>query len=153
MTESQNFTAHHADEASDRVGVEAALARIRAAWDAGDATAYAAEFTPDATYVIFAGIVSIGRDEIREAHVPVFAKWQRGSRMSIRMLDLRFPTPDVAIAVTDGGIGTGARIPHDKVQTFVMVRDGETWSCASFQNTKKNRLFIAVNRRALDAAR
>jgi uncharacterized protein (TIGR02246 family) len=140
------------DRSADAAGVQAALDRIRAAWDAGDARAYAEEFTDDASYVIFAGIVSTGRDEIREAHVPVFEKWQRGSRMSMRVLDLRFPAPDVAIAVTEGGIGTRERIPHDKVQTFVLVRDGERWRCCAFQNTKKNRLFIAMNRRATKAA-
>lgn len=131
---------------ADHAGVLAALDRIRAAWDAGDASDYAAEFTDDASYVIFAGMHDLGRDAIRRTHVPVFEKWQRGSRMSMRVLDLRFLTPDVAVVVTDGGIGKRSRIRHDKVQTFVMVRDGDTWRCAAFQNTKKHRLFIAMNR-------
>ncbi|HET8780708.1 MAG TPA: SgcJ/EcaC family oxidoreductase [Agromyces sp.] len=133
---------------ADRAGVLAALDRIRAAWDAGDASDYAAEFTDDASYVIFAGMHDLGRDAIRRTHVPVFDKWQRGSRMSMRVLDLRFIAPDVAVVVTDGGIGKRARIRHDKMQTFVMVRDGEGWRCAAFQNTKKHRLFIAMNRMA-----
>ena len=136
------------DAASDRSGVLAALDRVRAAWDDGDATALAAEFTDDASYVIFVGLHYLGREAIRRSHVPVFEKWQRGSRMSMRVLDLRFPTPDVAVVLTEGGIGTRARIPHDKVQTFVMVRDGDTWRCTAFQNTKKQRLFMAVNRLA-----
>ena len=136
------------DAASDRSAVLAALDRVRAAWDAGDATALAAEFTDDASYVIFVGLHYLGRDAIRRSHVPVFEKWQRGSRMSMRVLDLRFPTPDVAVVLTEGGIGTRARIPHDKVQTFVMVRDGDVWRCTAFQNTKKQRLFMAVNRLA-----
>ena len=131
---------------ADRAAVLTALDRIRAAWDAGDASDYATEFTDDASYVIFAGMHDLGRDAIRRTHVPVFEKWQRGSRMSMRVLDLRFVSPDVAVVVTDGGIGTRARIRHDKVQTFVMVRDGDTWRCAAFQNTKKHRLFIAMNR-------
>lgn len=136
------------DAASDRSAVLAALDRVRAAWDAGDATALAAEFTDDASYVIFVGLHYLGRDAIRRSHLPVFEKWQRGSRMSMRVLDLRFPTPDVAVVLTEGGIGTRARIPHDKVQTFVMVRDGDVWRCTAFQNTKKQRLFMAVNRLA-----
>lgn len=137
------------ESGSDHAEVLAALDRLRAAWDAGDAAAYAHEFTDHASYVIFAGVVDIGRDAIRRAHVPVFNTWQRGTRMSMQVLDLRFIAPDVAVVVTDGGIGKGARIRHDKVQTFVMVRDGSTWRCAAFQNTKKNRLFVAMNRRAL----
>ncbi|KRE22333.1 hypothetical protein [Agromyces sp. Soil535] len=50
-------------------------------------------------------------------------------------------------------VGEQARrpsIPHDKVQTFVMVRDDDTWRCAAFQNTRKQRLFIAMNRIAMN---
>ena len=144
MNEQMTYTPSEAD----RADVLAALDRMRDAWDAGDANAYAAEFTESASYVIFAGMHDFGRDAIRRTHVPVFEKWQRGSRMSKRVLDLRFVAADVAIAVTEGGIGKRARIPHDKVQTFVMVRQGGTWRCAAFQNTKKNRLFIAMNRLA-----
>ena len=125
-----------------------ALDRISAAWDSGDATAFAAEFTEGASYVIFAGMHYVGRGAIRRSHIPVFGKWQRGSRMSMRVLDLRFPTRDVSVVLTEGGIGKRARIPHDKVQTFVMVRDGAEWRCTAFQNTRKQRLLMAINRLA-----
>lgn len=124
------------------------LDRMRRAWDAGDASAFAEEFTDDATYVIFAGIVSRGRDEIRTDHVPVLERWQRGTRMSMRVLDVRVYGGDIAIVLTEGGIGKGARIRHDKVQTYTLVRDGDRWRCAAFQNTKRNRVFAAINARA-----
>lgn len=124
------------------------LERMRRAWDAGDATAFAQEFTEDATYVIFAGIVSRGRDEIRADHVPVFEKWQRGTRMSMNVLDVRVYGGDVAVVLTDGGIGKALHIRHDKVQTYTLVREGDRWLCAAFQNTKRNRLFAAINARA-----
>ncbi|UJP10399.1 SgcJ/EcaC family oxidoreductase [Microbacterium sp. KUDC0406] len=140
-------------------GIDETLDNIRAAWDAGDADAYAAEFTEDASYVIFAGLISSGRGEIRADHVPVFERWQRGSRMSMSVLDVRMLGEDVAVVVTDGGIGKARRIRHDrtvrhdravrhdKVQTYVLVREGDRWRCAAFQNTKRNRLFAAVNAR------
>lgn len=128
-------------------GVTQALDRIRAAWDAGDADAYAAQFTDDANYVIFAGLVSRGRSEIRADHVPVFEKWQRGSRMSMKVLDVRLLGDDVAVVLTEGGVGKRPRIPHDKVQTFVLVRQDERWLCAAFQNTKRNRFLAAINAR------
>lgn len=126
-------------------GVTSALDRIRDAWDVGDAAAYAAEFTEDATSVIFTGIVSHGREEIHADHVPVFERWQRDSRMSMEVIDARMLGDDVAVIVTEGGVGKGARIRHDKVQTFVLVREGERWLCASFQNTKRNGLFAKMN--------
>ena len=125
--------------------IEAALARLSAAWDAGDATAYAREFTIDATYVIYAGIAYEGRDAIERGHVPVFEKWQKGSRMRMRVISVRHLADDVAVVLTEGGIGK-RRIPIDKVQTFTMLRRDGRWQCAAFQNTKKNRLFIRMNR-------
>ncbi|TYL52853.1 SgcJ/EcaC family oxidoreductase [Agromyces mariniharenae] len=124
--------------------IEAALARVSAAWDAGDATAYANEFTDDATYVIYAGIVYAGREAIERGHVPVFEKWQKGSRMRMRVISVRPIGDDVAVVLTEGGIGK-RRIPIDKVQTFTMLRRDGRWQCAAFQNTKKNRLFIRMN--------
>ena len=129
------------------VGAAETLDRIRRAWDTGDAAAYAAEFTHDATYVIFAGIVSHGRAEIEADHIPVFERWQRGTRMSMNILEARMLGDNAVVVVTDGGIGKGTRIRHDKVQTFVLVRDGHRWLCASFQNTKRNRLFAMINAR------
>jgi uncharacterized protein (TIGR02246 family) len=41
------------------------LARIAAAWNAGDAGAYGAEFTADATYVVFNGELLRGRQASR----------------------------------------------------------------------------------------
>lgn len=128
-------------------GITDVLDRMRRAWDAGDAAAYAAEFTEDADYVIFAGIISRGRDEIHADHVPLFERWQRGSRMSLNILHVRMLGTDAAVVLTEGGIGKGAKITHDKVQTYVFVRDGDFWRCAAFQNTKRNRLFAAVNAR------
>lgn len=128
-------------------GIQQALDRISAAWGAGDADAYAAQFTDDANYVIFAGLISRGRDEIRADHVPVFEKWQRGTRMSMKVLDVRLLGDDAAVVLTEGGIGKRPPIAHDKVQTFVFVREGERWLCAAFQNTKRNRILAAINAR------
>lgn len=130
------------------VGVADSLDRMRRAWDAGDADAYSREFTPDATYVIFAGIVSRGRDEIRTDHQPVFERWQRGSRMSMRILQARRLGSDAVVVLTEGGIGKGSRIRHDKVQTYAFVRQEGRWQCAAFQNTRRNRLLAAMNARA-----
>lgn len=78
----------------------------------------------------------------------MFEKWQHGTRMSMSVLDVRVYPGDVAIVLTDGGIGKGARIRHDKVQTYTFVREDDRWRCAAFQNTRRNRLFAAVNARA-----
>lgn len=126
--------------------IEATLNRMTAAWAAGDADAYAAEFTADASYVIYAGLSYFGRDAIRDIHVPVFEKWQKGTRLSMRVLDVRKLSDEIAVVTTEGGVGKGRTIKHDKIQTFVLIDTAEGWRCAAFQNTKKNRVFVAVNR-------
>lgn len=130
---------------TDPATIEGCLARIQQAWNDGDATAFANEFTYDASYVIFAGIISLGRAAIERDHEPVLQKWQRGSRMTMKVIEIREVAPGVAVVVSEGGVGKGARIPLNKVQTFVLVREGEVWKCAAFQNTKKNGVFIRMN--------
>lgn len=116
--------------------VEDCLDRIQTAWNAGDARAFARSFTEEATYAIFLGEVLIGRDEIESNHVQVFAKWQKGTRMAINTLRKTPLGADAAVVLTAGGIGTGASVLFDKLQTFTMVRRKGRWLCAAFQNTK-----------------
>jgi uncharacterized protein (TIGR02246 family) len=116
--------------------VEDCLGRIQAAWNAGDARAFAASFTEDATYVIFLGDALIGRSEIEANHVDVLTKWQKGTRMAIKALRKTPLGDDAAIVLTAGGIGAGESIPYDKLQTFTLVRRDGRWLCAAFQNTK-----------------
>lgn len=123
---------------------QATLARIGAAWNAGDATAYAAEFTPDATYVAFNGEVMRGRPAIEATHRWLFDGPLRESRMVAAepepAPDIRYVRPDVAVAVTGGAVQlAGAELTADRasVVSFVLVDDGGTWQVAAFQNTRR----------------
>jgi uncharacterized protein (TIGR02246 family) len=142
--------ADHIDalDPQDLQGIDALLAALRDTWARGDAAAYADLFTPDASYVIYVGGISLGRAAIRRDHEPVLGKWQKGSRMEMRVLDVSPIAPGVVRVLTEGGVGTGKRVPLDKVQTYVLVRGEEGWRCAAFHNTKKNRLFLWLNARA-----
>jgi uncharacterized protein (TIGR02246 family) len=123
--------------------VEDAIDRMVQAWNAGDAAAYARQFTQDATYVIFAGAVSLGREAIRRDHEPVLTKFRKGSRMRVVITRIRYLSDDTAHVLTEGGVGKRPRIPLDKVQTFLFRRQPDgSWLCDAFQNTKKNRLMI-----------
>ncbi len=115
---------------------EACLGRIRDAWNAGDAHTYAAQFTNDATYVIFLGDALAGRAEIETTHVDVFGKWQKGMKMAVRPLSVRRLSGDVVSILTIGGLGPAEPIAFDKLQTFTFVRSGGKWKCAAFQNTR-----------------
>ncbi len=118
--------------------VETCLERIRLAWNAGDAHAYACEFTEDATYVIFLGEPLLGRQEIEKNHIDVLTKWRKGTRMAIKVISVRALGDDAASLLTVGGLGKSDSIAYDKLQTFTMVRREGRWMCAAFQNTKMN---------------
>lgn len=119
---------------TDRVDtIEDCLERIRAAWNAGDAKAFAAEFTEDVTFVVWTGVPLLGRLEIERAHVDVLAK---GTSMKLRVLSTAFPADDVAVVLTVAGVGKGTAIPFEKMQTSTLVRQKNQWRCAAFQNTE-----------------
>ena len=95
--------------------VETFLERFRRAWDAGDAAAYAALFTANASYVIFLGEAMVGREEIARNHADVFAHWQKGTRMAVKAISIQPLGADIGTFVTVGGIATENPIALDKV--------------------------------------
>jgi len=115
--------------------IEDFFERLRAAWDAGDAQAYAAQFTADATYVTWMGYPLTGRKDIEQTHSDVFQRWCAGTRMGIKTLQTKASGPDLCIVLTIGGLGEEGPIAFDKLQTFVLVRVERRWLCAAFQNT------------------
>lgn len=119
--------------------IERFLERLRFAWDAGDAHAYAREFTEDAIYVIFLGEALLGRDAIEQSHELVFRRWQRGTRMRVRPIEVRCLDAEAVSVLTVGGIGKGAVVPLDKLQTYTLVRRNGRWVCQTFQNTKMSK--------------
>ena len=112
--------------------IEGCLERIRIAWDAGDAAAFAAQFTDDATYVIWSGDPVLGRSEIERVHIDAL---KRDTRMKIKLLSMKPLTDDVAIVLTAGGVGKDKLIHYEKLQTLTMIRRSDRWMCAAFQNT------------------
>jgi uncharacterized protein (TIGR02246 family) len=126
---------HIPDDQIHHDTIEDFFERMRAAWGAGDAPAFAGQFTDDATYVTWMGYPLIGRNDIEQTHADVFQRWCAGTRMEIKLLRTRALGPDRCIALTIGGIGEESPIAFDKLQTFVLVRVERRWLCAAFQNT------------------
>ena len=129
-----------------QAAVLATLDRIGAAWNAGDATAFGAEFTPDATYVTFDGQVLAGREAIVDVHRRLFDGPLKGSTMGASSTGddaptVRFLRPDVAHVLTGGAVRPGDRErttpDRDSVPSFVLVDDGDGWRVAAFHNTRR----------------
>ncbi len=88
---------------ADRQAVLDVLARVYQAWEAGDAEAFVADYTADAS-VIQPGVYEKDREEIRTNIAAAFAGPLKGSRVAAHPVDVRFLTADTAIVVSEDGI-------------------------------------------------
>ncbi|WP_165310870.1 SgcJ/EcaC family oxidoreductase [Microbacterium protaetiae] len=131
-------------ERDTRTGtVEALIEKLRDAWAAGDAAAYAALHEDDARYVAFDGTVMRGRAEIAAGHAPLFAGIMRGSRLAAVEQDVHAIDDDTVLVVQRAGIimrwQSGRSTPSRKRlstnTTLAHRRDGE-WRVSAFQNTR-----------------
>ena len=129
-----------------RAAVLATLDRITAAWNAGDATAFGAEFTPDATYVTFDGQVLVGRDAVVDVHRWLFEGPLKGSTMGAASTgedttEVRFLRPDVAHVLVVAAVRPPDQAEttpdRDSVPSFVLVDDGDGWRVTAFHNTRR----------------
>jgi len=134
---------------ADRAAVQSVLDRLAAAWSSADATAYAALFTDDATYVVFDGTLLNGRTAIEESHRWLFDGPLRGTRLSRSDDDgaeitIRFPRPGVAYVINaSAGLRADgdSAVPPGRGSTvsFLLIRDDRTsdWRITAFQNTRQ----------------
>jgi uncharacterized protein (TIGR02246 family) len=131
---------------TDRTAVTAVLDSLADAWGRGDADAYGAHFTEDATYVTFVGTRYQGREDIAASHRALFEKFLKGTHLAHEVLDVRFLGADVAVVSTSGDTYQGARPGKPaKVQTYTLVRDGGRWLVAAFHNTRRKPLMERIS--------
>ncbi|MEU8381331.1 SgcJ/EcaC family oxidoreductase [Streptosporangium sp. NPDC048865] len=113
------------------------LTRLAEAWNAGDATAYAALFTEDADYIVFNGTHIEGRAAIESSHRMLFDGPLRGSTMSAPDGRIKVkPLADTAALVIWGGGTSLAGELRESTVSFTAVGTPEGWRFASFQNTR-----------------
>ncbi len=123
---------------TDRQAILDVLTGLYRAWEAGDAEAFVADYTDDAS-VVQPGVYKKDREEIRTAMAAAFAGLLNGSRATDHPVDVRFLTGDTAIVVSEGGIifpGQDAVASERLVRaTWVLVRRDDAWRIASYHNS------------------
>jgi uncharacterized protein (TIGR02246 family) len=115
-----------------------AALRIRAAWDANDADAFADMFVEDGSMLV-GDRQLMDRAEIRSYMAAAFSGGYRGSKLTEEPVEIRLLTDSVALAVTDGGIipdGADSVAPADLVRgTWIIRKDGGDWRIVSRQTS------------------
>ena len=124
---------------TDTAQIHDLLRRMTEAWNAGDAAAYADQFTEDAEYISWLGTRDTGRAAIEATHSFLFAGPLKGVKLdsgdAASGVRVRALAPDAALVVVDGGKPEHA--PVASVITCTVVRQDGRWRFASFQNTRK----------------
>ena len=114
--------------------------RARAAWDAGDADAFAGVFTENGSILVDDEQIN-GREAIRAFFAEAFAEGGAlaGTRIITEPVDIKVLEPGVAVVITDGGVlhGTETEVPTERTVrgTWVTVREGEEWRMVSQQTS------------------
>ncbi|MGW7681680.1 SgcJ/EcaC family oxidoreductase [Kribbella sp. NPDC054772] len=121
--------------------LQAVFDQIYTAWAAGDADAFAAVYTDDAT-VTMPGVFHQGRDAVRASMAAGFDGPLKGSRGVDTPQDVRV-AGDTAIVVSRAGIvpagATDVPAGRDVVATWVLTKQDERWLVAAYCNTPAQR--------------
>ena len=125
------------DRTTDELAVRDLLERLGAAWDAGDADAFADRYTQDAR-VVTTGTYTQGREQIRAFMVAGFAGPLKGTTSVERPQQVRFLADNVAIVDSISGYTQPGeqRVPPsiERRATWVLTRTGADWLVESYHN-------------------
>lgn len=118
--------------------LQAIVADLQDAWNAGDGVAYAASFAEDADFVNIFGMHGKGKQAIADGHNMIFRTVYAGSRLEIKVKQARNISHDVALLHLEAHLhvpqGPMAGDLHS-VPSVVFKRTGEQWQIVAFQNT------------------
>ena len=124
----------------DEEVVQALYTQLMEGWNVGNAEAFAAPFAEDGDLVAFDGTHFTGRQNIVDAHRPLFERWLKGTQLVGRVKRVHWLSPDIVVMHAVGGtIMRGKRKAEparDSIQTLVAVRHEGGWQLVAFQNTR-----------------
>ena len=127
----------------DKTELEAILKRQSAAWEAGDAIAFAADVQDGVLFTNVVGMFSIGRAPFVAQHENIFSTIYKGSKMEQEIVAITLIRPDVAIVDTLTRLvdaphhPPGIELIDGAIRTRleqVIVKDRKDWKVASFHN-------------------
>lgn len=123
---------------NDEQALRDLVAKLEAAWNAGDSAAWASHFAGDADFIHILGLHYSDRATIEGGHRVIFDTIYRGSRNKITIEKIRPLGPDAAIVFTHATLTfyEGDVERHLEARpTLVAQRVERNWVIVAFQNT------------------
>ena len=127
----------------DETAIRAIIDAEVAAWNRGDAKAFAARFEQDGSFTNIIGQTSFDHATFEQRHTQIFATVYKGSTMKQNIQRIKFVTPDVALVDGEALVTGFQRLPpgvqapdgilRTELQQLFVKRNGEWW-IASFHN-------------------
>lgn len=132
--------------AADEDQIRSLLSEQTAAWNRGDASAWARDFSSDADFINILGMHFQTREQVEKRHADLFGSIFRGSRLSVTVWKVRMLSPVSALAETVHELQGHARLPPPIQPTepngllrtrmkYVLLKSGGQWVIVSAQNT------------------
>ena len=128
----------------DETRIRKIIQEQEGAWNAGNARRYCTRLQNEATLTSFQGNVYEGRPEIEERMSDLFANFFKGTRISMKVRNIRSPSHAVALVDVDTeltaikNLPPGIRASADgKLRTRlleVFVYEKENWSVIALYN-------------------
>jgi len=130
-----------------QAAVDRLLDELAGAWNAGDARAYGALFSPDVTFTNTDGSVDLGRDEVVRHADEAFRGVLAGTKISLSVRKLRLVRPDVAVVdlglrisglpVPPGTSDAPAAEMHASLLLVLVEEDGR-WQITAHHNVAQS---------------
>jgi len=130
-----------ADQNSDEAAIRQTVMGLQEAWNRHDMRAFANLFAEDADFVNVAGAWWKGRAEIEQKHRAAHATMFHDSTLSVEEVDVRFLTPDIAIAhvltaLVGQKMADGTVVPPRRaLLTQVLQKQSGKWMIVASHNT------------------
>ena len=123
---------------TDRSEIEAIIAKLEAAWNAGDGVAFAAPFAKDADFVNIRADRFSGRETIAAGHDAILRSIYAGSKNRYAIESIRLVREDVAVVHVRAELSAPSGPlagKHVALYSALLTRESNGWEIASFHNT------------------
>lgn len=120
----------------DEVAIRQNVKQLETGWNTKSGAVFAKPFAEDADYVVINGMYLKGRTAIEAAHQRIFDTIFKDTTVALKVKQIRFLRPDVAMVHVEGHRdGPTRELVQDALLTLVMTKENGAWTVAAFQNT------------------